>query len=104
VAGPFLPPVDPAGITRRKILHAARQRGIARLKSQMNMVGHETECVNSIAETAGAFLKQEIKPVAVIVGKEYRLAAVASENDVVESAGEMDAWFACHLFWILQSL
>ena len=32
VAGPFFAPVDPAGIAKRKILHAARQWNVAGLE------------------------------------------------------------------------
>jgi hypothetical protein len=61
------------------------------------MVGHETESVDPIPETAGALLQQERESVSVSVDKKDRLAAVTAENDVVESTGEMNAWFASHV-------
>jgi hypothetical protein len=63
----------------------------------MNMVGHEAEGVHSMVETASPFLHQEIEAAAVLVGKKNRLASVTGENDVVESTGEMNARFTCHV-------
>jgi len=60
------------------------------------VVGHEAKGVDTVAEPAGPFLNQQIEPVTVGVGEENGLTAVATENDVIKSAGDMDAWFACH--------
>jgi hypothetical protein len=62
----------------------------------MDMIGHKTEGVNTIREPAGSLLKQEIKTVSVVLGEEDGLVGIAPENNVIESAGKMDAWFACH--------
>lgn len=62
----------------------------------MNMVGHEAKGVHSIVEMASPILQKEMEAAAVHVGKKYRLASVAAENDVVESTGEMNARFTCH--------
>ena len=62
----------------------------------MDVIGHEAEGVNSVSEPAGSLLEQEVETVPVVVGKEDGLTAVAPENDVVESAGKMNAWFTCH--------
>ncbi len=70
----------------------------------MNMVGHEAEGMHSIAETASPFLQQQIETAAVFVGKKDRLASVTAENDVVESTGEMNARFTCHVDSIAESV
>jgi hypothetical protein len=60
------------------------------------MVGHEAEGVHAVAETTSPLLEQEVETVPVGVGDEDGLTAVTPKNNVIESAGEMDAWFACH--------
>lgn len=94
--GFLFPPVNPAGVAERKILHAAGKRDIAYLDSQMDMVGHETERMNAVTKSDGAFLKQKVETVAVSVGKEDGLTAVTPKNDVIKPTGQMYAWFACH--------
>lgn len=80
------------------------KRDVADLQGQMDMIGHETESLYAVPESAGSFLKQKVETVAVIVGKEDRLAAVTPKYDMIESAGKMDAWFACHAKMIPQVL
>ena len=60
------------------------------------MVGHETEGVDTIAESASSLLQQEIEAVPVLCGKKNRLAPIAAKNDMVESAGNMNSRFARH--------
>jgi hypothetical protein len=69
----------------------------------MDMVGHEAEGVNAVTEPAGSFLEEEVETVTVVISVENGLTVVTPENDVVESAGEMDAWFACHVKMIPHS-
>ena len=87
VTGPFLPPVEPAGIPEREILHGAGQGDFANLQGQMNMVGHEAEGVNPVPKADGSFLKQEVKTAIVGVSQKNILPAVASENNMIESTG-----------------
>jgi hypothetical protein len=68
------------------------------------MVGHETESVNAVPKTTNPFLKQEVETVSVAFSDKNGLTAVTPENDVVKSAGEMDAWFASHVETIPLSL
>ncbi len=56
--------------------------------------------MDPVSKPAGAFLEQKIEAVTIIVSEEYRLTAVASENDVIESARDMNAWFTCHREYI----
>ncbi len=96
MSGSFLPPVDPSGITKREILHAAGQRDIANLQGNMNMIAHEAKGVDPIAKPESAFLKQEIETGVVSVGQKNILPAVAPEKNMIKSTRKMDAWFPCH--------
>lgn len=40
---------------------------------------------------------------AVLVGQKDRLTSVAAENHMIESTGEMDARFACHVAQLILS-
>jgi hypothetical protein len=51
--------------------------------------------VNAAIELLNGILKYQIKPVSVTGFKEDRIACVAAKNDVVDSAGIVDAWFSC---------
>ena len=96
MTGSLLPPVEPAGITEREILHAAGQRNLANLQGKMDMVGHEAEGVNPVAKAESPFLKQEVKAAVVSVGQKNILPAVAPEDNMIKSTRKVDAWFACH--------
>jgi len=67
MAGPFLPPIDPAGITEGEILHAARERNGTDLQGKVDVVGHKTKGVKPVAKPTDSFLKQQIKTIAVSV-------------------------------------
>ena len=60
------------------------------------MGGHETEGVHAVAEPAGPLLQQEVETVPVRISEKDGLATVPAEDHVVESAGKMNTWFACH--------
>lgn len=53
--------------------------------------------MNAVAEPTCPFLQQKIETVPVDVGEKDGLTAVSAKNDVVKSAGKMNAWFACHV-------
>jgi len=46
-------------------------------------------------ETTSSFLDQKVETLAVVVSKENWLTSDPHENDMLESAGEMNAWFSC---------
>lgn len=52
--------------------------------------------VDAITESAGSFLEQHVEPVAIFLGEEHGLAAIAAKDDVVKPAGKVNAWFSCH--------
>jgi hypothetical protein len=43
--------------------------------------------VDAITESAGSFLEQHVEPVAIFLGEEHGLAAIAAK---------VNAWFSCH--------
>ena len=89
-------PVDPLGVTERDILHDAGKWDIFHLDNQMDMVGHEAERVYAMAESLNPFLQEKVKAVPVLITEKDVLFAIATENDMVNSAGIMDAGFASH--------
>jgi hypothetical protein len=52
----------------------------------MDMVPHQTECVNAMIVSFSAFPKQKIKMMPVIFGEKNSLAAIASEHHVIKCA------------------
>ena len=56
MTGSLFPPVDPAGITERKVLHASRQGDGANLYYEVDMIGHQAECMDTVTEPAGFLL------------------------------------------------
>ncbi len=66
----------------------------------MNVVGHQAECVDTAAERIYRALQKQVKTGAVVVIKEDGLSCVAAQDNVVNSAGIMDARFACHAGYV----
>jgi hypothetical protein len=78
------------------VMHGARKRDLSDLHGKVQVIRHQAESMNSVAKSDCAFLQKEKKAIAIAVGGEDGLPAVAAQHDVVESAGKMDAGFACH--------
>jgi hypothetical protein len=62
----------------------------------MDMVCHAAEGMNTATKLHGYFLHEQVKAITIGIVNEYRLACVAAKNYMIESAGEMYAWFTCH--------
>lgn len=62
----------------------------------MDMVGHQAKSVDAATEFFHDVLEKmvETEPVAVI--EKNRLSGVSTEDNMVDSAGKMDARFTCH--------
>jgi hypothetical protein len=60
------------------------------------MVSHQTKGVDLASELLSGVLEDKIKPVPVAVVKKDRISGIATENDVVNGAGKMDAGFTSH--------
>ena len=52
------------------------------MKSHMDVVCHETECVGSVLKALKHFLEQKIEAAAVLIIEEYILARIAAQDDV----------------------
>jgi hypothetical protein len=65
------------------------------LHDDIDVVRHEAEAVNATIELLDGILQHPIKPVPVTVFKEDWISCVATKNDMVDSAGIVDAWFSC---------
>jgi hypothetical protein len=62
----------------------------------VDVVRHAAKAVNAAIELLDGILQNQIKPVPVTVFKEDRISCVAAKNDMVDSAGIVDAWFSWH--------
>ena len=89
--------VDVAGVAKGEVLHAPGEGFLARLQGEMDMIGHEAEGMDPIAEAAHAFGEQLIERATVLGGEEDVLPGVAAQDHVVEGAGDVQAGFAGHL-------
>jgi hypothetical protein len=94
--GPVQPAINPGGIAKGEILHDAGERSIAYLDGKMNMVGHQAVGMDTEAEFFDGFLQEEEKTAPVAVIEEDVLPGVPAQDDVIESAGIVDALFAGH--------
>ena len=85
-----------ARIAEGKVLHPSRQACLAALQRQMQVIGHQTKGVDPVAEAAHPVGKQLIEEVPVAGCREHILACVAAQGDVVQTAGDVEPWFAGH--------
>jgi len=61
------------------------------------MIGHLTKSVNTMIVFFHPFLQEKIKARPVAFCIKNILATVASQDDMVNSARIMNAWFSCHI-------
>jgi hypothetical protein len=52
--------------------------------------------MDAIAETLYSFLDEKIEAGAVFVGEKDILPGIAPQDYMIEGAGIMETWFACH--------
>ena len=89
--------IEITGIAKRQILHACRQFDIAHLQSKVEMIGHQAEGVHPIAESGYAFGEQFIEVASITGREEHVLPGVAAQDDVVQTAGDMETGFTSHV-------
>ena len=97
MADPFLLFVDVTGVTKTDILDYLGKRDISYLNNQMQMIGHQAECLDTVTEPFHTFLEQKIKPGTVRFGIKNILTAVATKDYMIKSTRIMDAGFASHV-------
>ena len=90
------PSVDPAGVAERQVLHRPRQRQLAGLHHQMDVIAHQTEAVHPIAEAFAPLGQKLIEIASIRLGEEDVLPAIATKHDVVEPAGDMEPGLPRH--------
>jgi hypothetical protein len=96
----IVPAVVPLSVAKRKILHAPGERDIAHLQKEVKMIGHETKGMDTISKPGRTLLQEKKKATIIFIRQKNILPAIAPQHDVINSAGNMDAWFACHGFII----
>ena len=96
MAEQLVPPVETAGVSAQKPLHACDQIGLGRLDHEMKMIRHEHIGVN-LPAGLGACLAQgldEPPPVRVVLADGF--APVPAIHDVVNRTGILDSKLAGH--------
>ena len=102
VACAFTPCIDIARIAEGEVLHAGGQGLLARLEGEVQMIGHQAEGMNPVAESTHTILDQFIEPRAVFSAEEDVLTGVPAQDDMVEAAGHVQAGFASHVVMIVE--
>ena len=62
----------------------------------MNVISYQTEPVNAISISLGAFFEQVIELETVFLGKKDVFSAVSSYQGVIHPTGHMHSGFPCH--------
>jgi hypothetical protein len=57
MARSFLAPIRPTGVAETEILHNSRKRNSTHLNRQVDMVGHQTKCMDTMPETFNSLLQ-----------------------------------------------
>jgi hypothetical protein len=57
MARSFLAPIRPTGVAETEILHNSRKRNPTHLNRQVDMVGHQTKCMDTMPETFNSLLQ-----------------------------------------------
>ncbi len=83
----LLSPVDPAGLTKGKVLHDARKRNYADLYGERDRVVHQTEDMDRAMVTFSALLEEEIKTITVVIVIKGAYATIATQHDLIKSGG-----------------
>lgn len=90
------PGIEIAGVSKRKVLHAGGQLNVTDLQNEVQVIGHQAEGMNPVAEADNAFRKQVVEILSVVTGEEHILPSIAAQNDVVQTTGNMQSGFASH--------
>lgn len=91
MAHPVLSPVDPASVTKLKVLDDLRKRNFGDLAEEVHVIRHKTESEDRVAESLHPFLKEQVKTVPVLIAEENVLPCVPTQDHVVKSAREIYA-------------
>lgn len=62
----------------------------------MNVVTHTAKAMDAMPIALDAFLQQQIEMIAIGIGEEDRLSAIAAQHHMVETAGHMKPGLAGH--------
>lgn len=104
VAAPALAHVDPASESKGQIVHPFRQGDISSLEQKMNVVAHQTKCMDAVTKTTGSFLEKEIQAVSIGIAEKDRLPGISPKDDVIESARDVYSQFSGHRLIINHSV
>ena len=68
----------------------------ADLYRQVDVIGHQTESMDTTAEALNPFLKEKTETASVLVIQKNIGAAIATQHDMIDCSGIMYAGFAGH--------
>jgi hypothetical protein len=94
--GPVIFAINELGVAKPDILHNPGEGDISHLKGEMKVRSHEAKGMDAIPEALDAFLHQQEEPRTVTRIEEDVLAAIPTQNDVINGAGIMKSRFAWH--------
>jgi hypothetical protein len=96
VPHPTLRAIDVTRVAKRQVLHAARQWCVAGLQGQMHVVGHQTKRVHPVTEPSTPLFEQGVQHLAVLRVEKDLLLRVATQDDVVQTTGQVNAGLSGH--------
>ena len=92
----FLSLIDISSVTKRNVLNDFRERSVTHLNDQVNVVAHETECMQSARKAFRGFLQKQQEFRTVGFSIEDILPTVAAQNYMIRTAWNMKSRFSCH--------
>ncbi|BCR06012.1 hypothetical protein DESUT3_30810 [Desulfuromonas versatilis] len=84
------------GIAEAKILHDSGKWHIIDLDNEVQVVAHQAKGMDPMAKPFGPLLQEEVEATAVRLVEKDFLARIASEYDMIDSAGKMNTRFSRH--------
>ena len=88
--------IEKTCVAKRQVLHSPRQFEITNLQNKVEVIGHQAEGVDPVAETYDTFGEQSVEKAPIARGKEHVLLRVTAQDYVVQTARNVKSGFASH--------
>jgi len=89
--------VDMSRISEAEVLHNLSKRHCTNLNQKMNVIAHQTKCMNPMSISLNALLNPQKKSGSVSGRKENIMPGISPHHYVVISTGNMHSRFARHV-------
>jgi len=96
MACPPKPRIEKTCVAKRQVLHSPRQFKITNLQKKVEVIGHQAEGVDPVAETYDTFGEQSVEEMPVARGEEHILLGVSTQDYVVQTTRDVQSGFASH--------